>query len=261
MREFLWVLQDALWAGLLASIACGVIGAFVLAKRIASLSGSISHASFGGIGLGYFLGINPLWGALFFALASALGMGALTRRTKLPADTVIAIFWAVGMALGIVFVSLTPGYVPDLLSYLFGNILFVTPHDLLFLCLLDAVVLLAVALFFKELLAVSFDEEFSKAAGVPAEAFYLLLLCLVALTVVALIKVVGVIMVIALLTLPAAVGQKFAASFKQLILLAVALGTGFTFLGLGASYLLNWPPGATIVLLAGAAFLFSCLLP
>ena len=191
-------MRNALIAGALASIACGIVGVYVVVKKMVFISGGIAHASFGGIGLGYFLGINPVLGALFFTVVSALSMGAVTRRTKLPEDTAIGILWAIGMALGIIFIGLTPGYAPDLFGYLFGNILTVPSSDIALMLVLNLVIITLVFLFYKELLALSFDEEFGTVVGVPTERLYYLLLCLIALTVVVLIRVVGIILVISL---------------------------------------------------------------
>jgi zinc transport system permease protein len=250
-------MQNALAAGLLASVACGIVGVYVVVKRVVFISGGIAHTSFGGIGLGYFLGVNPVLGALFFTIASALGMGLVTRRAKLPEDTAIGILWAMGMALGIIFIGLTPGYAPDLFSYLFGNILTVPTFDLTLMMALDAVIILLVVLLYRELLFISFDEEFSKVAGVPTERLYLLLLALIALTVVVLIRVVGIIMVIALLTIPAALARQFTHNIKKMMMLAVVFGVIFTFSGLWLSYLLDLASGATIILVSGAALLIS----
>jgi len=250
-------IQNALIAGLLASVACGIVGVYVVVKRIVSISGGIAHASFGGIGLGYFLGINPVLGAMFFAIASALGIGLIIRRTRLPEDTAIGILWAMGMALGIIFIGLTPGYAPDLFSYLFGNILTVPTLDLVLMLILDIVIILVVVLLYKELLFLSFDEEFSTVVGVPTRRLYLLLLCLVALTVVVLIRVVGIILVIALLTIPAAIARHFTYSLKKMMLLAILLGIVFTFSGLWLSYLLDLASGATIILVSGLALFIS----
>ena len=177
-------MQNAMLAGLLASIACGIIGTYVVSKKIVFISGGIAHASFGGIGLGYFLGISPVLGATGFGLLSAIAMGLTTRRTKLPEDTVIGILWATGMALGAIFISLTPGYTSSLFSYLFGNILTVPDSELLLIFILDVVILGVVALLYKEFLAVSFDEEYSTVTGMPTEKIYLTMLCLIALTIV-----------------------------------------------------------------------------
>ena len=250
-------IQNALIAGLLASVACGIVGVYVVVKRIVSISGGIAHASFGGIGLGYFLGINPVLGAMFFAIASAMGIGLIIRRVRLPEDTAIGILWAMGMALGIIFIGLTPGYAPDLFSYLFGNILTVPTLDLVLMLILDIVIILVVVLLYKELLFLSFDEEFSTVVGVPTTRLYLLLLCLVALTVVVLIRVVGIILVIALLTIPAAIARHFTYSLKKMMLLAILLGIVFTFSGLWLSYLLDLASGATIILVSGLALFIS----
>jgi zinc transport system permease protein len=250
-------MRHALIAGLLAAVACGIVGVYVVVKRVVSLSGSIAHASFGGIGLGYFLGISPILGATFFALASALTMGLVIRRTRLPEDTVIGILWAIGMALGIIFIGLTPGYAPDLMSYLFGNILTVPFSDILLMLLLDVIIIAIVITLYKEFLLLSFDEEFGTVVGMPVERLYLLLLGIIALTVVVLIRVVGMILVIALLTFPAAMARQFTHSMKKMMVLATVFGMAFTFGGLWLSFALNLASGATIILLSGLALLCS----
>ena len=248
-------MRNALVAGLLAAIACGVVGVYVVVKKIVAISGGIAHASFGGVGLGYLLGINPVLGALFFTLASAIVMGQVTRKTKLPEDTAIGILWAIGMALGVIFIGLTPGYVPDLFSYLFGNILTVPTNDLLFMLILDAIIVILVVAFFKGFLALSFDEEFGTVVGAPVEALYLLLLCMIALTIVVLIRVVGIILVIALLTVPAALAKQFTNDLRRMMLLSVLFGAIFTFGGLWLSFVLDLASGATIILLSGIVLL------
>ncbi len=250
-------MRNALIAGGLAAIACGIIGAYVVVKKMVSISGSISHASFGGIGLGYFLRINPILGALFFAVASALGMGLITRRTRLPEDSTIGIMWAVGMAAGIIFIGLTPGYAPDLMSYLFGSILTVPVSDLIMMLFLDVIIILMVSLLYKEFLALSFDEEFSTVIGAPVEILYLTMLCLIALTIVVLIRVVGIILVIALLTIPAATARQFTQSLKMLMILSIIFGVLFTLLGLMLSYFLDLASGATIIMVSAILFFIS----
>jgi zinc transport system permease protein len=255
--DLLEILRNPIIASILASVACGIVGTYVVVKRIVFISGGISHASFGGIGLGYFLGVDPVLGALVFSPIAAITMGTVARRTRLPEDTAIGILWAMGMAIGILFVYLTPGFAPDLMSYLFGDILFVSSREMTLILILDIVIALVAFLLHKELLAISFDEEFSTAAGLPAESLYLALLCLVALTVVVLIRVVGIIMVIALLTIPAAMARQFTHNLKKMMLLSIFLGIAFTQCGLWLSYLLDWPSGATIILVAGTLFLIS----
>ena len=250
-------MRNALMAGLLAAIACGIVGVYVVVKKIVFISGGIAHASFGGIGLGYFLGINPIIGALFFSLASGLAIGGITRKTRLPADTAIGVLWAVGMALGVIFINLTPGYAPDLMSYLFGNILTVPMSDILLMLILDAVIIGIVTALYKEYLILSFDEEYGAAIGMPVEKLYLLLLAIIALTVVILIRVVGMILVIALLTFPAAMARQFTHNMKTMMLLSVLFGFLFTLGGIWLSYLLKLPSGATIILLGGTVLAIS----
>jgi zinc transport system permease protein len=250
-------MQNALLAGLLAAIACGIVGVYVVVKKVVFISGGIAHASFGGIGLGYLVGINPVLGAMAFTIASSLGIGLVTRRTRLPEDTAIGILWAMGMALGIIFIGLTPGYAPDLFSYLFGNILTVPFFDLMLMLVLDVVIIILVSLLYKGFLYLSFDEEFSTVSGVPTERLYLLLLCLIALTVVVLIRVVGIILVIALLTIPAALARQFTHNLKNMMLLAISAGVFFTFSGLWISYVLNLASGATIILVSGTVLFIS----
>jgi len=250
-------MRNALMAGLLAALACGVIGVYVVVKRIVFISGGIAHTAFGGVGLGYLLNINPILGALIFSLASALGIGFAIRKTKLPEDTAIGVIWAVGMALGIIFIGLAPGYAPDLFSYLFGNILTVPAIDLIFMLVLDIIILTVVVMFYKELLALSFDEEFSTVVGVPVGKLYFLLLSMIALTVVVLIRVVGIILVIALLTIPPTLARQFTYDLRKMMLLSIVFGAVFTFGGLWLSYELDLASGATIILLSGAVLVLS----
>ena len=250
-------MRNALMAGLLASVACGIVGVYVVVKKIVSMSGSIAHASFGGIGLGYLFKFNPVLGAMFFALLSALTMGLVTRKTRLPEDTATGILWALGMALGVIFIGLAAGYAPDLMSYLFGNILTVPASDLYLMLALDIIIIALVIIFYKDFLLLCFDEEYATVAGLPVDGLYLLLLCMVALTVVVLIRVVGMILVIALLTFPAALARQFTHSLKKMMLLSVAFDMVFTFGGLWLSFVLNLASGATIILLSGTVLLIS----
>lgn len=252
-------MRNALIAALLASIACGVVGTYVVVKRIVFISGGIAHAAFGGIGLGYFLGINPLLGVLPFSIASALGIGLVSKRSKLSEDTAIGIFWAVGMALGVILIGLTPGYTPDLFSYLFGNILTVPSSDIIVMLILDAIIVIVVSLFYKDFLAISFDEEFAKVSGVKVERLYLLLLGLVAITVVLLMRVVGIVLLIALLTIPAAIAKQYTFSLKRMMLLSTLFGVVFTLCGLWLSYVFDLASGATIILFSGCAFAISMM--
>lgn len=250
-------MQRALMAGILISITCGVIGTYVVVRRMVFISGGISHSAFGGIGLGYLVGIDPVLGAMLFAIGSALGIGAISKRTRLPEDTAIGILWAVGMALGIIFIGLSPGFAPDLFGYLFGNILSVSFSDLIIMVALTALILVVVSLLFKEFLSLSFDEEFAKVSGVPTGWLYLILVVLIALSVVVLIRAVGIILLIALLTIPAAISRQFVSSLKKMMLLSILLSIVFVVLGLWLSYVLDLASGATIILFSGIMFLAS----
>jgi len=251
--------RNAIMAGILASIACGIIGVYVVVKRIVFISGGIAHASFGGIGLGYYLGINPILGVLPFSIASALSMGWVSKRSRLPEDTAIGILWAMGMSIGIILVSMTPGYAPDLMTYLFGNILTVPFSDIVLMLVLDGIIILVVYAFYKEFLALCFDEEFATVRGVHAERQYLVLLCLIALTIVVLIRVVGVILVIALLTIPAAMSRQFTSNLKKMMMLSIIFGAVFSSGGIWLSYMFDVPSGATIVLVMSVVYLLYSL--
>lgn len=255
--------QRVLLAGLLASLACGVIGTYVVAKRIASLSGGLSHAAFGGVGLGYLAGFPPMLGAAGFGLLAALVVGIAQRRLGSGIDTLVSMVWSVGMALGIVFVALAPGYAPDLMSYLFGSLLFVPWDYVIAIGVLDLLILVAVLLFHRVFEAVCFDDEFAEVAGLPAEGLFLGLLALTALAIVTLIRVVGVILAIALLTIPAATARPWVESLRAMMLLSVALCAVSTVGGLLLAYGLSQgmglsaPPGPLIILLAAFFYALS----
>lgn len=274
-------MRHALLAGLLVSIACGLIGTYVVVKRIVFISGGIAHAAYGGIGLGYYVkymvvpvlfagsaaardprpGYWPLLGAILFSLAAAALMGHIQRRTRQRADTIIGVLWAIGMAIGIVLVDLTRGYKVDLMSYLFGSILAVERVELLVIAGLDVLVVALVALFYKELLAVSFDETFATVQNVPVGGIYALLLGMIALTVVMLMRVVGLILVIAMLTIPPAISGRLVRRIVPMMALSALLGVVFTTVGLWLSYAWNLTSGASIILVAGAGYLLSLLGP
>jgi zinc transport system permease protein len=248
--------QRVLVAGLLASVACGILGTYVVSKGMASISGGLSHAAFGGVGLGYLLGFPPMVGAVGFGVLAGVAVGLAYRRLRSSLDTLISIVWALGMALGIIFVALAPGYAPDLMSYLFGSLLFVSWDYVAVVAVLDLVIAVAVGLLYKELQAVSFDEEFAEVAGVPIERLLLLLLALIALAVVTLIRVVGVILVIALLTVPAAVARHWSHTLARMMLVATVVAAGcttaglFLSFGISGAFALSVPPGPLIILLA-----------
>ncbi len=272
MSEFLHAvmryefIQMALITGVLASIACGVIGTYVVVRRITYIAGGIAHCVLGGMGAARYLqavygwdAAHPIYGALAAALVAAVIIGLVSLHAKEREDTAIGALWAIGMATGILFISKTPGYGEDLMGYLFGNILMVSSHDLLMIAVLDIVVVAVGLLFFRQLKAVCFDEEFARLRGLNVEFYYLMLLCLIALTVVLLITVVGIILVIALLTLPVAIAGRFSKGLGQMMVLSIVLCAVFTSLGLAISYTPDLPGGATIVLLAGAAYLITII--
>ena len=255
-------LQNALLTGLLASVACGVVGTFVVVRRITYLAGGIAHTVLGGLGAALYLqktgrwpGLDPLYGATAAALLAAVVIGVVSLKAKEREDTVIGALWAVGMATGILFISQTPGYNTDLMSYLFGNILMVSREDLWLIFRLDALVVGLTALFYNQFLAVCFDSEFAELRGLRASLLYILLLCLTALTVVVLITVVGVVLVIALLTLPAAIAGAYCTTMRSMMIVSAGLCMAFTTAGLVLSYQPDLPAGATTILVAGIVYL------
>ncbi|HOP07100.1 MAG TPA: metal ABC transporter permease [candidate division Zixibacteria bacterium] len=259
-------LQNALLAGLLASVACGVVGTYVVVRRITYLAGGIAHSVLGGMGLARWLAavhgwewLTPLYGAMVGALVSALIIGWVSLRAREREDTVIGAIWAVGMAVGVIFISLTPGYNQELMSYLFGNILMVSGGDLWLISGLDAILLLLVLLFHNQFNAVCFDDEFARVRGLAVDLYYLLLLVLTALTVVVLVSVVGIVLVIALLTLPVAIAASFAGNIRGIMLLAVVSSAVITSLGLAVSYQPDLPAGAMIILVAASVYVVVLL--
>ena len=247
-------MRNALLAGVIVSAACGIIGTLVVLNRIVFISGGIAHAAYGGVGIAYFLGLNPVWGAVVFSLASSLAMGYVHRKEKARADTIIGVMWALGMALGIIFVSLSPGYKADLMSYLFGSILAVSAADLRLMLVIVLAVLIFVLVFYRLLLAISFDETFSTVRNVPVGFVYMAMIVLIGLTVVISMRVVGLILVIALLTIPPAIANLFVQEMRGIMFLSSALSLVFTISGLLISYTLNLPSGAVIILVASLAY-------
>jgi zinc transport system permease protein len=258
---------NALVMGGLAGVACGIVGTYVVARRITFIAGSIAHAVLGGMGAARYFAVTqewswlqPLHGATIAALAAALTIGWVSLHAREREDTVIGAIWAIGMAVGILFISQTPGYNDDLMSYLFGNILMVGRQQLILIGALDAVVLFVVVLFYHKLTAVCFDEEFARVRGINVKFFYLLLLALTGLTVVILVSVVGLILVIALLTLPVAIAGQFFRTIGRTMVAASILAILFTVLGLAFSYQPDLPVGATIIMVAGAIYLVVTLI-
>ena len=253
-------MQNALMAGVLTSIICGVIGTLIVVNRLVFLSGGIAHSAYGGIGLAFFLGIPYMVGAVGFSFLAAMVMAGVSLKSKQRADTIIGVIWAVGMASGILLLDLTPGYNVDLMSYLFGSILSVPTSDLITMAVIGLLIFLVVSYFFSDILMMSYDEEFARVKGVPVKKLYFLLIGIVAITVVMVVQVVGLILVIALLTIPPYIAEKYTKSLIQMMLLSCLLGIFFTLGGLFAAYALDLTSGAAIIFFAGIAFFVSFLL-
>jgi zinc transport system permease protein len=240
-------LLKALISSLLMSVTCGIIGTYIVSRRMVFISGGITHASFGGVGIGYFFGFQPLAGAAIFAILAALTTESLTRRKVIRNDSIIAIMWSLGMALGIIFVYLTPGYAPNLMTFLFGSILTVTSTDLWLMFSLAVVVTGFFAFLFKPILYVSFDEQFAKTRRIPVMLLNYLLIILVALTIVLSIRIAGIILVLSILTIPQNIANLFTNRFINIILGSVIFGFLASLLGLVISYYMDIPSGATII--------------
>lgn len=250
-------MQRALLASMLIGTVSAVVGVYVVLRGLSFIGAGIAHASFAGVALGFLLAVNPVVAAVGFCLLTAWGIGWATRWAELKEDTAIGIFFAASMALGILFIGLMRGYNVDLFGYLFGSVLAVTQEDLYLSLLLGAVVLLSVLLFYKELLFITFDPQMAQVSGLPAGRLYVLLLSLMALTIVLSIKVVGIILVSALIVIPAAAAYQLTEDFKRMMALAVAIGNVSAVAGLFLSYWLDTASGATIVLTATALFVVS----
>jgi len=260
-------LQYALITGVLSSVACGIVGSYVTVRRISYIAGAIAHSTLGGMGAARYLQrnlgwsfITPMHGAVFAALLAAVIIGLVSLYSKEREDTVLSAVWAIGMAVGIFFITRTPGYNEDLMSYLFGNILMVRRFDLFLIVGLDLLIVAASYLFYHQLEAICFDEEYARLRGVSVELFYILLLCLTALTIVTLLQVVGMVMVIALLSLPAATAAFFSKQLWQMILIAIGLNLLYMVGGLALSYQPDLPAGAAIIILAGVVYLLVVVL-
>lgn len=264
MEQFLNALQfdfmrNALAAGLLVSLAAGIVGVYVVLNRVTILSGGIAHAAYGGVGIAYFFGFNPLLGGIIFGLFASILMNIVQRVARQRTDMLIGVMWAVGMAIGIVFIDRASGYKVDLMSYLFGSLLAVSQREIVIILVLDVIVLITVLALYHNILAISYDETFAIVRGVPVNAISLILTALIALTVVMMMRVVGLILVIALLTLPAAVAGLFSRNMLKMMVIASILGAIFTIIGLWLSYTYNLTSGAAIILVAATTYGASLL--
>ncbi len=250
-------MRNALAAGLLASVICGIMGTLVVVNRIVFLSGGIAHAAYGGIGLATFFKWPYLPATISFSLLSAMLMATVSYSRKHRADTIIGVIWALGMAFGIVLTDLTPGYNVDLMSYLFGSILSVPKSDLIIMAILCLIMVTLVTYFYEDLLAMSYDEEFAKIRGVSVKTHYFGMVGMLAVAVVLVIQIVGLILIIALLTIPPFIVEKYAKSLFQMMVASSILGAAFTVAGLWLSYSYNITSGASIILVSGVMFLFA----
>ena len=252
-------MQNAFLAAIFSSVICAVIGTIIIEKRLVNMSGGIAHSSFGGIGLGYLLNFEPIIGGLVFAVLASLGVSKIKKATGANSSTIINIFWAFGMALGILFISLTPGYPPDMSSYFFGDILTVNRTYLLVMSILTFITLFIIFAIFNYWRLYLFDEEYAKILGININLLETLLYILIAFCIVILIKVVGVILAIAMLTIPPSISKLFSIKLKSTMILSGILGVFFTLCGLTLSYYLNIPSGATIIMVSILFYFISML--
>ena len=239
--------QHALVGSLLASIICGLVGTYIVTRRLVFISGGLTHASFGGIGLGLYLGVPPLLTAAVFAVLSAFGVEWLAGRKDMREDSAIAVFWALGMAVGVIFTFLSPGFAPDLSAYLFGNILTITRGDLVLPAVLAVVLGAFFALCFRMIVSVAFDREFARSQGLPVQALEYVLMMFIALTIVACLRMVGIVLVISLLTIPQMTANLFTQRFRSIIGLSILIGFASCLGGLYASFRWDVPSGACII--------------
>lgn len=239
--------QNALLGSLLASILCGIIGTYIVTRRLVFISGGITHASFGGIGIGVFSGINPILSAMVFAVLSACGVEWLSKRGDVREDSAIAVFWTLGMSVGIICCFLTPGFMPDLPSFLFGSILTIGTSDLWLLGILTAIVVATFSFFCRQIVSVAFDSIFARSQHLPVTLIEYFMIALVAMTIVSTLRMVGIVLAISLLTIPQMTANLFTFSFRRMIFLSIAIGWADCLAGLAISYQLNVPSGASII--------------
>ena len=247
--------QNALVGSFLASIACGIVGAYIVARRLVFISGGITHASFGGLGLGFYLGMNPIVMALLFSIASAFGIEWVSRDGMVREDSAIAGVWSLGMALGVIFIFLTPGYAPNLSAYLFGNILTITVWNLVYMAALSMALIVVFTYFYWEILFIAFDRDFAQTQGLPVRLVEYAMMLFVAITIVLTIRLVGIMLLMSLLTIPQMTVNLFTDSFKRIIFGSVAIGFVACVVGLWWSYLIDVPSGAFIILILVVVFL------
>lgn len=254
-------LTNALIAAVLSGIVCGLAGTYVVSRRLVFLSGGITHSSFGGIGIAYYLGANPILGALVFAVLSALGIEWASDRGRMREDSAIGIVWSVGMAIGIIFIYLTPGYAPNLMSFLFGSILTVTTSDIIILAGLAGLMLLLFGFWMRQIFYVAFDRDFARSQGVPVRFICYAMSVLIAMTIVFSIRSVGVMLLISLLTFPAVIVNSMTKDYRKITLWAAVVAVAGNVAGLWFSYKLNIPAGAATIFVLAATLIIVKLLP
>ncbi|MDR0537443.1 MAG: metal ABC transporter permease [Tannerellaceae bacterium] len=252
--------QYSLLGSFFTAVACGIVGSYIVARRLLFISGGITHASFGGVGLGFYLGVNPLLTAVFFSVLSAFGVEWMSRSHQVREDSAIACIWSLGMALGILFVYLTPGYSPNLSAYLFGNILSISASDLLAMGLLAVVLTVLFSLFLKTVLYISFDSDFARTQRLPVAFVEYAMSFFIALTIVFSIRMVGIMLLMSMLTMPQIIVNIFTSNFRRMILCSIGVGFLACLAGLAGSYFLDVPSGAFIVIVLVVLFLLARLL-
>lgn len=249
--------RNALWGLIIINIEAAMIGTYIISRRLVAISGGITHACFGGLGLGYFLGVNPIAMAAAFAVASSLGVETLSSRYRIRQDSAIAVIWAIGMAVGVIFVFLTPGYVPELNSFLFGNILTVSSSDLALFAGYTLLLALFFALFFRKIIAVAFDRDFARVSGLPVTFITTVMTVLVALCIVLTIKLVGIMLLMSVLSLPQLVAELFCKRFRSIMIASGIIGVSGSVIGLFLSAYIDVPCSALIVAVYAAMFVIA----
>lgn len=252
-------MRNALIAAILASIVTGIIGTIAIEKKLISMSGGIAHASFGGIGLGYLLGFEPIWGGLFFAVGSSVLISKLSTTKKMKADTITGVLWSFGMALGILFISLAPGYMPDMTSYLFGDILSVSTSALLYMSLFTVTIVVIFTMLYNYFIVYLFDEEYAKARGFNVKLLKWIVYIIIPIGIIVLIKIVGIILTIALMTIPVSIAKIFFRTFGKVVMGSIIISIIFCLIGLTVSYYINIPSGVCIIVISTIVYLILLL--
>lgn len=252
-------MQNALIAALLASIVTGIIGTIAIEKKLVSMSGGIAHASFGGIGLGYLVGFEPIWGGLLFAVGSSVLISKLSQNKTIKADTLTGILWSFGMALGILFISLAPGYMPDMTSYLFGDILSVSSESLIYMAVFTAVIIILFTMLYNYIIVYLYDEQYAKTKRVKVGLLRWIVYLMIPVGIIVLIRVVGIILTIALMTIPTSIAKLFCKSFSKVVWISILISAVFCVLGLVISYYINIPSGVCIIIISTVVYLLLLL--